>query len=343
MPTIKDVAREAGTSIATVSYVLNNKNHEVGEATRLQVLAAIERIGYRPNINARNLQASRTMLIGYAWHDLQHGQINPILDQFIYHLAQSAEAAGYHLLTFTHDNAHWQNVYQDLIKTRRIDGFVLSNTKRDDPRVCYLMSQGFPFVSFGQANPDWDFPYIDTDGSSGVAEAVNHLIGLGHRRIAMVAWPEGSLSGDMRLHGYYKAMAEAGLPVLPDDVQRGEQDEQTGRDALNVWLNRPEAERPTAVIAVTDLIAIGVMTAAKAAGLIVGRDLAVIGHDDIPLVQHLDPALTTIRQPLTEISQATLAMLQPLIAGEDLPVRQRMFTPSLIIRESCGAVLHNKA
>lgn len=338
MPTIKDVAREAGTSIATVSYVLNNKNHEVSEATRVQVLAAIERIGYRPNINARNLQASRTMLMGYAWHDLSHGQINPILDQFIYHLAQSAESAGYHLLTFTHDNDHWENVYHDLIKTRRIDGFVLSNTKRDDPRVRYLMNQNFPFVSFGQANPDWDFPYIDTDGATGVMGAVNHLIGLGHRRIAMAAWPEGSLSGDARLRGYYVAMSQAGLPIQSDDVQRGEQDERTGRDALNIWLQRPESARPTAVIAVTDLIAIGVMTAAKSAGLTVGRDLAVIGHDDVPMVQHLDPALTTIRQPLTDISSAAVAMLHPLIAGENLLVRQQMLIPRLIVRESCGAL-----
>jgi DNA-binding LacI/PurR family transcriptional regulator len=336
MPTIKDVAREAGTSIATVSYVINNKTSEVSEATRQQVLAAIERIGYRPNVNGRNLQASRTMLIGYGWHDLPHGQMNPILDQFIYTLAQTAEAAGYHLLTFTQNPDNWETVYRDLIQTRRVDGFVLSNTRRDDPRVRYLMDCGFPFVSFGQANPDWDFPYVDTDGASGVAEAVRHLIALGHRQIAMVAWPEGSLSGDARLHGYLTAMAEADLPVPPVYIQRGIQDEQTGRDALHVWQNLPTAQRPTAVIAVTDLIAIGVMTAAKALGLTVGRDLALIGHDDVPLVQYFEPALTTIRQPLADISTAVLNMLHPLMAGSAPEPRHQLIAPRLIVRQSCG-------
>lgn len=337
MPTIKDVAREAGTSIATVSYVLNNKTHEVSEATRQQVLAAIERIGYRPNINARNLQASQTKLIGYAWHDLRHGQMNPVLDQFTYLLAQSAEAAGYHLLTFTHNDDNWETVYRDLIKTRRVDGFVVSNTRRDDPRIHYLIDAAFPFVSFGQANPGWTFPYIDTDGAHGVAEAVHHLIALGHRQIAMVGWPEGSLSGDARLRGYLEAMARAGLPVRDGYIQRGEQDEQTGRDALAAWLRLPQPDRPTAVVAVTDLIAIGVMGAAKEAGLVVGRDLAVVGHDDVPLVQHLEPALTTVRQPLAEISQAVVAMLQPIISGEQPTPAPCLLAPRLIVRQSCGA------
>ncbi|MCU0476812.1 MAG: LacI family DNA-binding transcriptional regulator [Anaerolineae bacterium] len=336
MTTIKDVAREAGTSIATVSYVINGKVGEVSEATRQQVMAAIARTGYRPNITARNLQSSQTKLMGYAWHDIRHGQMNPILDQFTYLLAQSAEAAGYHLLTFTHNDDNWEAVYHELIRTRRVDGFVISNTKQDDPRIAYLMRDGFPFVSFGQANPDWDFPYVDTDGAHGVYVAVNTLIGLGHKRIAMVGWPEGSLSGDARLRGYRRAMQEAALPVPSVYVQRGEQLEQTGRDALRLWRALPPADQPTAVVAVTDLIAIGVITEAKAVGIRVGHDLAVIGHDDVPLAQYLDPALTTIRQPLDAISRAVVAMLHPLIAGEPLAYRRDLVVPQLILRQSHG-------
>lgn len=337
MPTIKDVAREAGTSIATVSYVINGKTNEVSEATRQQVIEAIARIGYRPNVTARNLQSSQTKLIGYGWHDLPHGQMNQVLDQFTYHLAQSAEAAGYHLLTFTQNDDNWETVYRELIQTRRVDGFVLSNTKHNDPRVRYLMEVEFPFVSFGQANPNWDFPYIDTEGSYGVYQAVNHLISLGHERIAMVGWPAGSLSGDARLNGYYRAMREAGLGVPASFVQRGEQSENTGRTALHSWMGLPVSERPTAVVSVTDLIAIGVMSEAKKLGLLIGRDLAVIGHDDVPLAQYLDPALTTIRQPLEEISQAVVTMLQPVIRGETLTERHQFLTPHLVVRQSCGA------
>jgi DNA-binding LacI/PurR family transcriptional regulator len=337
MPTIKDVAREAGTSIATVSYVINGKTSEVSEATRVQVMEAIARIGYRPNVTARNLQSSQTKLIGYGWHDLPHGQMNQVLDQFTYHLAQSAEAAGYHLLTFTQNDENWETVYRELIQTRRVDGFVLSNTKHNDPRVHYLMQANFPFVSFGQANPEWDFVYIDTEGSYGVYEAVRHLIGLGHHRIAMVGWPKGSLSGDARLNGYCVAMREAGLDVPSHFIHRGEQSERTGHDALHFWMSLPAAQRPTAIVTVTDLIAIGVMSEAKAMGLQVGRDIAVIGHDDVPLAQYLDPALTTIRQPLEQISQTVVAMLQPLMLGEPLTVRQQLLMPELVIRQSCGA------
>lgn len=337
MPTIKDVAREAGTSIATVSYVINGKTHEVSEATRQQVMDAIVRIGYRPNATARNLQSSQTKLIGYGWHDLPHGQMNQILDQFTYYLAQSAESAGYHLLTFTQGETDWENVYRELIKTRRVDGFVVSNTKHNDPRVRFLIDTGFPFVSFGQANPEWDFSYIDTEGSFGVYQAVTHLIRLGHTQIAMIAWPLGSLSGDSRLNGYYQAMREAGLGVPSHFVQRGEQSELTGRAALHYWMGLPISQRPTAVVCVTDLIAIGVMTEAKALGLQVGRDIAVIGHDDVPLAQYLDPALTTIRQPMEAISQAVIEMLHPIMLGETVTKRHQLLPPQLVIRQSCGS------
>src|SRR5215510_7425809 len=125
MPTIKDVAKAAGVSIATVSYVLNNKDSFVGKETRQQVLEAVERVGYRPNITARNLKSSQTRLIGYAWHEVPHDQVNPVLDRFTYHLAQAVEAAGYHLLTFTHPLHDPYPVYNEMIRTQRVDGFIL--------------------------------------------------------------------------------------------------------------------------------------------------------------------------------------------------------------------------
>jgi LacI family transcriptional regulator len=170
MPTIKDVAREAGVSIATVSYVLNNKSAFFSEGTRQQVLEAVERIGYSPNVTARNLKASETRLIGYAWHEVPYGQVNSVLDHFTYALAQAAEAAGYHVLTFTHPLHDPIPVYEDLIKTQRVDGFVLAGTIAGDERIRYLMEQGFPFVSFGRSNPGWTFPWVDTEGSAASAK-----------------------------------------------------------------------------------------------------------------------------------------------------------------------------
>jgi DNA-binding LacI/PurR family transcriptional regulator len=214
MPTIKDVAREAGVSIATVSYVLNDKTEAISEDTRLRVWAAVEKTGYRPNVAARNLRSSKSRLIGYAWHDVAPGedsQGNAVLDRFTYAMARSAEAAGYHILTFTASREDPLPVYDELIRTGRVDGFVIGSTVRDDPTVQFLIEREFPFVSFGRANEAWDFCWVDTDGAAGTALAVEHLAGLGHRKIAMAAWGEDSMSGNFRVEGY-----RAGLVVGQD-------------------------------------------------------------------------------------------------------------------------------
>ena len=216
MPTIKDVAREAGVSTATVSYVLNQKKaYLISPATRDLVLAAVKKVGYAPNTAARNLKISQSHLIGYAWHLAPSTGMNSVMDSFTYFLAQSAEAAGYHLLTFTHTSKGTLPVYEEMIRSGRVDAFVLSDTTNDDNRIPYLLEIGFPFVSFGRSNPDWDFSWVDTDGQQGTEQAVQYLIDLGHRRIAMAAWPEDSISGNARAAGYINTMRAAGLSIPP--------------------------------------------------------------------------------------------------------------------------------
>ncbi|MBC7871250.1 MAG: LacI family DNA-binding transcriptional regulator, partial [Chitinophagaceae bacterium] len=270
MPTIKDVAREAGVSIATVSYVLNNKSASISADTRRTVLETIERIGYTPNVTARNLKSNQTKLIGYAWHILPPDQVNSVMNDFTYFLAQAAESSGYHILTFTHGYDNWEEVYDDLIRTRRVDAFVLASTQRDDERIHFLMERGFPFVSFGRANPNWDFPWVDTDGERGVADAVDYLVECGHQRIAMIAWPEESISGAFRVTGYEDALHRAGIVARPDYLWRGEHNVQTGQDALLYWWSLPVEERPTAIVAVSDLGAIGVLNEAEKLGIQIG-------------------------------------------------------------------------
>ncbi len=340
MPTIKDVAREAGVSIATVSYVLNNKRAFFSEETRQQVLEAVERIGYTPNVTARNLKSSQTRLIGYAWHEVPYGQVNSVLDYFTYSLAQSAEAAGYHVLTFTHPVHNPVPGYEELIKTQRVDGFVLAGTVADDQRIRFLLDAEFPFVSFGRSNAEWEFPWVDTDGQRGVYQAVNYLLELGHRRIAMAAWPEESISGGFRVAGYLEALHDAGLSVRADYILRGIQSEQFGREALAYWYRLPEAEQPTAVIAVSDLIAIGVMNEARRRGMVIGDTLSVIGFDDAPMSQYLTPALTTVRQPIAQIGQALVTMLETILGKRTLAQSEILKSPDLIVRESCGPAPH---
>jgi LacI family transcriptional regulator len=337
MPTIKDVAREAGVSIATVSYVLNNKADTVSEDTRRLVWEAVERIGYTPNITARNLRASQSRLIGYAWHEVPRDQVNPVLDRFTYSLAQYAEAAGYHILTFTYPPNDPLPVYDELIRTRRVDGFVVSGTRLDDPRIEFLLEKDAPFVSFGRSNPNWPFTWVDTDGAAGLRAAVAHVLDLGHERVGFLGWTPPSLAGEHRETGFRDAMREAGM--TPGTVWRSENSEESGRDALRDWLNQPAAERPTAVLTVSDLMAIGLLNEAEHHGVEIGRDLSVIGFDDAPASQYLRPALTTLRQPIEAIAQAVIGLLEAHLNKTAAEAHEhRLFAPELIVRQSTGPV-----
>jgi DNA-binding LacI/PurR family transcriptional regulator len=337
MPTIKDVAREAGVSVATVSYVLNNKHQLVSAKTRRHVLEAIQRVGYTPSAMGRNFKANKSKLIGYAWHPITYGQVNTVLDQFTYFMAQAAEEAGYHILTFTCSKDDPVPVYAELIKSHRVDAFVLSGTNLNDERIAFLLEKGFPFVSFGRSNPEWQFSYVDTDAYAGTQEATQYLIQLGHRRIAFVGWPEGSLTGDFRIDGYRDAMTSAGLPVNPLWLSRGTQAAETGRVALARWLEMPPEQRPTAILCVTDLVAMGVMVEARERGLVVGRDLSVIGFDNAPLVEYFQPALTTLEQRIPEMGHILIDMIEGMVNEERTDLVQLLVKPRFIIRESCGA------
>lgn len=340
--TIREVARRAGVSIATVSYVLN-ESAPISEETRARVLAAATELGYRPSALARSLRARQSHTIGYSWHHVPRDRWHPILDPFLYSMAQAAEAQGYHILTFAQptDGDLWLP-YQELMLTGRVDGFILSETNRDDPRVRYLLDHAFPFVAFGRANEDWDFPYVDVDNAAGTRMAVEYLAGLGHRRIAVIAWPEDSLTGSYRLQGYLEAMEDARLPVDPAWMIRTEHSEGAGRQAMQALLALPPDRRPTAVVTMSDLMAIGAMNALYEAGFQPGRDVSVVGFDDVPMAQYLRPPLTTLRQPVAEVGERVVQMLLRLIRGEPLPERRVLLPPRLIVRESTGEPVANR-
>lgn len=339
MPTIKDVAREAGVSIATVSYVLNNKGDSISEPTRALVLETARKIGYTPNITARNLRFSRTGLIGYAWHVAPSNVMNPVLDQFIYHLAFAAEAEGYHLLTFTHPTDDPTPVYDELIRTRRLDAFVLAGTQEHDPRIALLQERKFPFACFGRAHSETPFTYVDVNSEQGIHDAVEHFVELGHQRIAMIAWDHKSDSTSLiRVRAFQQAMQDYGLSQPPELIYHGEHSEETGRQALITWLGLPPEQQPTAVFAISDLEAIGLMSEAQIHGIQVGEQLSVIGFDDMPLSQYLRPALTTVRQPIVQAAQSVVQNLVALLANPKVIPEPVLLTPELIERDSCKPI-----
>ena len=332
--TLKEVAVRAGVSYQTVSKVLN-RQAQVSKETEQRIMDAVHELGYRPNQIARNMRVMRSHMIGYSWVPTAPNQANHILDQFLSSMVLEAEAAGYHLLPFPYreGDAHVDD-YRELINTGRVDGFVLSSVNYNDPRIEFLLQRSFPFVAFGRSNPELDFPYVDVDGAAGLVQAVHHLLYLGHRRVAVIAWPEDSRVGQERLRGYIETMQSGGVEVCQEWVERGEGTYEFGREAASRLLSLPVAERPTAIVALNDTQAIGALHAARAYGLEVGQDLSIIGFDDAPMSQYLLPPMTTIRQPIREAGRKCVEILLALMRGEQPRERQALLQPELIIRAS---------
>ncbi len=332
--TLKDVASQAGVSYQTVSKVLNHKV-KASKETEQRILRAVDELGYRPNQIARNMRAQRSFMIGYSWERTSPDQVNHISDQFLTSMMDSAQGYGYHLLPFPyrHGEEHIQD-YRELIDTGWVDGFILSNIIYNDPRVLFLNARRFPFVAFGKSNPDLEFCYVDVDGASGVRQAVQYLVSRGHKRIAAIAWPEDSRIGNERECGYLDAMDAANLHIHPQWVQRGEGVYDFGRRACLCLLNMPREHRPTAMIALSDTMAIGAMHALQERNLQAGRDVAVIGFDDAPMSQYLQPALTTIRQPIHLAGRKCIEMLVDLMNERFPKDRHILLKPKLILRDS---------
>jgi DNA-binding LacI/PurR family transcriptional regulator len=332
--TLKQVAARANVSYQTVSKVLN-KQTQVSKETERRILEAVHELGYRPNQIARNMRAKRSFMIGYSWAQTSPDQVNHILDHFLTSMVQEAEAAGYHLLPFPfREGDGVVNAYRELIDTGRVDGFVLSSVNYNDPRVTFLLERNFPFVTFGRSSPELDFPYVDVDGFDGLCQVMQHLISRGHQRIAAIAWPEDSRVGNERMRGYFDAMQAAGLKIHMAWIDRGEGTFEFGRAAAARLLKLPSADRPTAIVTLNDTQAIGALHTARDQGLIVGRNLAIVGFDDAPMSQYLYPALTTVRQPIHEAGRKCVEILVSLMKGE-APVEYHVLVkPKLVLRAS---------
>lgn len=330
--TLKSVASRVGVSYQTVSKVLNGKL-EVSPETHHRILEAVEELGYRPNQIARNMRVQRSFMIGYSWAQIAPNQVNQILDQFLTSMVREAEAAGYHLLPFQFREGHVED-YRELIDTGRVDGFVLSSVEFDDPRIEFLLERDFPFVAFGRSNPKFDFPFVDVDGADGLKQATSHLLQSGHRRIAAIAWPLDSRVGEDRMRGYFETMKSAGADVNPKWIERGEGTFEFGREAAARLLALPDAERPTALVALDDAQAIGALHVVREHGLAVGKDFSIIGFDDVPMSQYLFPPLTTIRQPIDEAGRKCVEILVSLVEGRPVKDRQVLLPPKLIKRAS---------
>ncbi|MGH2443601.1 MAG: LacI family DNA-binding transcriptional regulator, partial [Chloroflexota bacterium] len=289
MVTMRDVASEVGLSVTTVSRALNNFE-DVAELTRLRIQEVARRLDYHPNVMARGLQTSRANAIGLVIPPILHLPYDAFWLEFIGGMSASCAHAGVDLLLSPVDAEEQMNQgFKRLIRGRRVDGLLICDVRRSDPRIAYLRKHELPFVAFGRTTGDLNYPYIDVDGAAGAMQAMDHLVALGHRHIAYLGVDPDFSFSHFRLTGYRQALEQAGLQYDTRLVFEG----LTGPMAavtLASLLSSPN--RPTAILVSADFLARETLKVAQTLGISIPDDLSIIVFDDSLLVQQSDPPLT---------------------------------------------------
>ncbi|MBV1710026.1 MAG: LacI family transcriptional regulator [Erysipelothrix sp.] len=326
MVDIRDIARLAGVSTATVSKVLNNYT-EVSDATKARVLRIVEEVGYIPNSSARALSTKRTWLIGIVYSEhlhigLEHNYFSGVLEAF----KSEVECLGYDIVFISGKDIG----YLKRCQVRNVDGVFVVTADMMDTGLTELFDSKIKCVTTDV--PYKAIPLVYSDNRQGSILAVDHLIQLGHRRIAHIAGPLTTIAGQERLDGYRQGLANGGIDYDESLViEAAEYDSKSGYECMKRLLNLPQ--RPTAVYVMCDLTALGVIHAINECGLKVGEDISVVGFDDIELASHIHPTLTTIRQDRRRIGKMLALTLHRMINHEDVQERTIINT-SLVVRQS---------
>jgi DNA-binding LacI/PurR family transcriptional regulator len=336
--TMRDIARVAGVSQSTVSRVLNDAPTRVPIAadTRERVMAAARDLGYRPNPHARSLRGASTMLIGAVVRDFS----DPFFAGAIEALAVEAMARGYNVvLGHAHGRVDEGIALTAVLETRHTDAIVMLGDMQDQPRLLDdLRHSVVPVVATWQGTSPLEFPTVDVDERAGIVAGLEHLIELGHERIAFVS---GRLPGDnWQRQDAYMAFMAARLSGAPDGyVQVVDNTLAGGEGALKALLDL--ADPPTAVVTSTDLVAVGVLHAAYSMSRVVPDELSVVGFDDLLLAAHTVPALTTLRMPIGEIVRESVELAIGLARDPSASREPRVmrFEPSLVVRQSTAPPL----
>lgn len=333
--TLKDIAEKLNISVTTVSRGLAGYE-DVAAETKQRIRETAVALGYTPNLQARRLQKQRSDTLGFIIPTENPRFSDPFFSELIAGIGNKAAAHDYDLLVSTHapESEAEINAYRRAANGGWVDGLILVRTRINDSRVQILHKHSFPFIAFGRTDDDLNFPFVDEDSHAGMKLVVQHLINLGHRRIGFITPPQTLMFGRYRQQGYFDAMATNNLPVEPAWVVEGNLTQRGGAEAANRLLQiRPYL---TAIVAGNDLMAIGAINQIQQAGFQVGREIAVVGFDDIPSAAYTNPPLTTVHQPLYDIGQTACGMLIDLVNGRSLENKHVLLTPTLVVRASSG-------
>ena len=334
-PTSADVAARAGVSRTTVSFVLNGRGDaKIPAATRERVLAAAAELGYVPHASARQLAGGRSHTIALVLRQ-SADQVagDAMLVETLRGLSAAARSAGLRVMVEALSPSDAESSYVSLVRGQHADGLVLSGPRTDDPAFLELVRDGFPVVLQGSL-PDVPIPSVDVDNVAGARQAVEHLIELGHRRIAMITnAPVVYTAAVQRAEGYREALAAAGIPYDSGLVDEGGFDAPSGQRAMSAILRRRTFD---AVFVASDVVALGAIGALRESGRRIPDDVSVVGFDDVPLAAFFDPPLTTVRLPAFELGHAAGVALIRRIA--DPSVVDRTLLPiELVVRAATKA------
>lgn len=327
MATLSDVASEAGVSPTAVSRHLNNRI-ALPQATRERIDAAIAKLNYRPNLLAKRLSTGRTEAIGLVTPEIS----NPFFAELAAAVEADAQLHGYavYMSSTQGDRLREIDAIQRL-HDQHVDGLIMMTNQPDDGTLAALLSLQQNVVLLDEDIPGVLLPRIFVENEQGGYLATRHLIEAGHRDIAIVSGPQNLMSVQERLEGFERAMAEAGLAVGDRRVLLGDYSREHGRIAGAALF--AGASRPTAVLACSDYIAIGILAVARQVGVRVPQDISLVGFDDMPFAELVDPPLTTVRQPITEMGRAAFRQLLALMNHTDVVPLTRL-PVELIIRQS---------
>jgi LacI family transcriptional regulator len=329
--TIREIADMAGVSIATVSRVVNGRG-DVSDETRELVSRIIREHGYTANRSARGLSAGRTGLVGVLVPLVYPAYFSAILSG----AAEALHEQDLRVVLSPTGHEHDREVtLLDRLMHGMTDGALIVLPEESSDELERLVGQGYLFVVVDPRLPlDQRIPAVSAAHASGADQAMRHLLGLGHRRIAAVTGPPGWVATEERRRGYHSALAAAG--ILPDpELEVGTDFEiDPGRAATEYLLDLPDP--PTAIFAFNDNLAIGAIQAARARDLRVPEDLSVVGFDDVEHATIVTPMLTTVRQPLAEMGRTAVSLLMRLLERQRFETLHVELGTRLVVRESTG-------
>lgn len=328
MATIKDVARDAGLSTATVSRVLND-HPSVTAATRAAVRDAIQRLDYHPNSAARTLRSADVSTLGLVIGDV----VNPFFSELARAVEDEARTLGYYVVIGNADeDPDRQDEYLSILLDRRVAGLLLCPTAEVSPLVEDVVRGGRPVVFVDREIEGLDVPVVRSDSRLPVTALIDHLVRLGHRDLAIISGPPGLSTGRERLGAFRDGLALHGIELPESRVRFGDFRMDSGVAAMRALLDLPEP--PTAVFAADNLMALGALRCVRERGLRLGTDIALASFDDQPWFAYVEPPITAIRQQTDRIGRTAVRELVALMDGRR--ARSHALPCTLVTRESCG-------